>query len=162
MNTEDLEQPVEQHIEQPEEQSVEAPAERTVPLAALEDERRKRQQLEESLNETRTKMTELESLREEIKQWREAQNTTGEPDYWDQPKNYIDHQVQKANKSYDEIRNQNSQLSQQINEFNKLNEIRSTIDAQTQHYRKQYDDYDQAVDYVRGIPIGQYEAGWCA
>ena len=42
-------------------------------LAALEDERRKRQQLEESLNETRGKMTELESLRDEIKQWRESQ-----------------------------------------------------------------------------------------
>ena len=155
MNTEDLEQSIEQPVEQP----AEAPAERTVPLAALEDERRKRQQLEESLNETRSKMTELESLREEIKQWREAQTATGEPDYWDQPKNYIDHQVQKANKSYDEIRNQNSQLSQQINEFNKLNEIRSTIDAQTQHYRKQYDDYDQAIDYVRNIQSANMKLG---
>ena len=84
---------------------------------------------------------------------------TGEPDYWDQPKNYIDHQVQKANKSYDEIRNQNSQLSQQINEFNKLNEIRSTIDSQTQHYRKQYEDYDQAIDYVRNIQSANMKLG---
>ena len=154
MNVEDIEQPVEQPVEQPKEVS----DERTVPLAALEDERRKRQQLEESLNETRGKMTELESLRDEIKQWRESQST-GEPDYWDQPKNYIDHQVQKANKSYDEIRNQNSQLSQQINEFNRLNEIRSTIDAQTQHYRKQYDDYDQAIDYVRNIQSANMKLG---
>ena len=159
MNTEDLEQPVEQPVEQAIEKPVEAPAERTVPLAALEDERRKRQQLEESLNETRSKMTELEYIKEEIKAWREAQKDIGEPDYWDQPKNYIDHQVQKANKSYDEIRNQNSQLSQQINEFNKLNEIRSTIESQTQHYRKQYEDYDQAIDYVRNIQSANMKLG---
>ena len=154
MNTEDLEQPTEQPIEQP----VETPAERTVPLAALEDERRKRQQLEESLNETRGKMTELESLRDEIKQWRESQST-GEPDYWDQPKGYIDHQVQKAKKSFDRVHDENILISDQIKEFNRLNEIRSAIDAQTQHYRKQYDDYDQAIDYVRGIQTANMKLG---
>ena len=77
MNVEDIEQPVEQDGSRDslaaKSQPRETQDERTVPLAALEDERRKRQQLEESLNETRGKMTELESLRDEIKQWRESQ-----------------------------------------------------------------------------------------
>ena len=139
----------------------EAKQEKNVPLAALEGERRKRQQLEQDLNSTKEKLTELAELREEMKQWKQAQHNVQhpQPDYWEQPKGYVDAQVEKASKSIDDVKQSNEELRQQVEYFNQVNNLKASIDSQQEVYRKEHDDYDQALDHVRKIQAANLELG---
>ena len=131
------------------EQPKEKPQQKTVPLAALEAERTKRQQLEESLQETRTRLDELSNLRDELAQWKESQKAS--IDYWEAPKGYIDNLAEQSRGSIQDVARRQEELERKLTYQEQVNGLRTFMNGQQDMFRANNQDYDDAYRYVRNI-----------
>lgn len=107
---------------------------KTVPLAALSEERQKRQAVEAEIAELRKQHQPKEEPKEEPKT----------PEYVEDPEAYINHQVQQGEQRL-------SQLEQQLQQQTALANLQSSLGHNETEFVKENADYYSAVAYMREV-----------
>lgn len=132
-----------------------------VPLATFLDERKAFQaRLEEmgkKLENTTQQLSKFESLQERIERMQAekaaAEEKENAPDYLDDPKAYVDHQVEQAKKTAEESKENITELRQMDQARQQLQQVNNRLSTYDVEFSKAHDDYYDALDHVRQINI---------
>lgn len=134
------------------EKAPEKPPEKYVPHGALHEERMRRKELADELRKTQEKMSQFESLREELAEIRRQKQA-------EQAKKFEDDPVGAIKEQQDKIVTEISQFKQQQEQNEKLTkeqaamqarerELFNTTQTMAREYAQENQDYPQALDFV--------------
>lgn len=128
--------------------------EKTVPLQALHEERNRRKQLQQEVEQLRHQQDEIREAIQKRKQAEEPQA----PDFNDDPAGHLNHQIIETNKKLDEF----SKFKQNFEEFQtnqqKTTQFQQHINSLVQTFTQQHPDYPDAYNFMRNERIKELQA----
>jgi len=125
----------------------------TVPLAVLLDERRNFQERIDTMNKS---LGRFEQLQEKVDTFIENKNKEPEapdPEYLDDPKAYVDHQVDKATAASKETAANVTEMREGHEAQSRMQQINARLGAIDADFVKGNTDYYDALEHVRRVNI---------
>ena len=126
---------------------------RSVPLAALQEERAKRQELQAQLAAHQQQLAQYQQQQMQLQQYQQQLQQQAEadavPDFDSDPRAYIEHRERQFQQALGNLQNQQAQ-QQAVADFQREAEVIKPLVTQAENaFRAEHSDYDQAFDFVR-------------
>ncbi len=131
----------------------------TVPLAVLLDERKGFQSRMDEMNQRLGKLDAFEERMREIQERKQAEaDKKPEPEYLDDPKEYVDHKLAKAEEKAEAADNKVTEMRQMTDQQAQMQQINNRLNTYDAEFVKESPDYYDALDYVRTVNIANIKA----
>ena len=126
----------------------------TVPLAVLLDERRNFQERIDTMNQNLGKFEALQTKVDTFMENKKAEEeAVPDPEYLDDPKAYVDHQVTKAEKASKETADNVTEMRESHEAQARMQQINARLGSIDADFVKDNTDYYEALEHVRRVNI---------
>lgn len=136
------------------EKTPEKPPEKYVPYGALHEERMLRKEYSNKLKETEAKLSQFETLREELLEIRRQKQAEASKKFEEDPVGALKERTDQLNAELSSVKQAQEEgkklTAQQVEQQKQMQELWNETQKQTAEYAKEHEDYKDAVDFVMG------------